>query len=341
MTITKGNVTTDIAAQGPISMLESLPPAAPARVFDAAKGSIDQQEVVQHLQERGFCVLRNLFSQDALSTIIDQTESYLRRPAVAGAIGFSKVDHPKKMLNPFVLGGDVVDLVLEERVIDIVEAAMASECILAETMIKFDRGVGYEYFSMHSDFAAGWSKSAESEFKLAADDLNQVIGVGAAIYLHDTTAGAFCYCDGTHRLIASRGQNINDYPPDERKSILDRCIRCDGRKGDLVLFDDRGFHGPDQPCRSDRLVVLIDFYRVQTFGRTQVSPIQLWTSDLARFSRKQLRVVGAGADYMVAPSDYAHSRFQRNALYPLLCRIIDGAFMYSHVKNHVKKFLRA
>ena len=57
-------------------------------------------------------------------------------------------------------------------------------------------------------------------------------------------------------------------------------MRCDGQAGDLVLFDDRGFHGPDQPTNADRTVILLDYYRVDTLGRVQVS-MPIWSSDIA------------------------------------------------------------
>ena len=41
---------------------------------------------------------------------------------------------------------------------------------------------------------------------------------------------------------------------------------------DIILFDDRGFHGPAQPSKADRKVIIFDYYRNKTFGSTVVKP---------------------------------------------------------------------
>jgi len=46
-------------------------------------------------------------------------------------------------------------MMLNKTAIDIMERYMESECILAETNLKLDADVNYEYFPMHSHFAAG------------------------------------------------------------------------------------------------------------------------------------------------------------------------------------------
>ena len=127
-------------------------------------------------------------------------------------------------------------------------------------------------------------KTSSLEEGLTEESLRDPVGVGGAIYLHDTSDGAFTYCEGTHDYTAVDGPNLSDYPSDIRQRILERRVRCDGQKGDLVIFDDRGFHGPDQPTDADRVVILLDYYRVETHGFTQVSPMPVWTSDLGGLS---------------------------------------------------------
>jgi hypothetical protein len=249
------------------------------------------------------------------------------------------VDFPKKLVNPFQVGGPIVPMLLDHTVIDIMERYMDSECILAETTIKLDAGVNYEYFPIHSDFAVGWKKRGDQNFSLSEEGMRDPVGVGAAIYLHDTQEGAFTFCEGTHHLHSPHGQKLASYPAEMRESILSMRVRCDGLRGDLVMFDDRGFHGPDQPSKSDRLVILLDYFRVRTFGQTQVTPQAVWTSDLGGLSTTQLRVLGVGADFMVAPIDYTKTRYKYSRMYGLVCSLIDKTYLVTHMKQKLKRSL--
>ena len=318
--------------------MSSTAPAA--TVLDASNIDFTPESAAQVIRDRGFVILRGLFPEAALDEVCRSAEIWFSRPAIAGVHGYAKVDHPKKLLNPFVLGGCVTQLLVNESVLDVAEAAIGGECILAEAALKFDAPTSYVYFPIHSDFSEGWRKSKSSPLVLSAADMKNVIGIGGALYLHDTDDGAFTYCDGTHQLLSPRGQDLAKYPQQERREILARQVRCDGKRGDLVLFDDRGFHGPDQPSHTSRLVILLDYYRVATFGRTQVSPMPIWSTDIAKMNVRQLRVAGAGATYMVSPLENTQGRFSRNPLYPLIARAIELAYVVRHWKASFRALLR-
>jgi hypothetical protein len=312
----------------------------PPDILDVTATEFSVERAAQIIRARGFVVLRNLFPKSLFDEIVQSAHHMLERPAVAGVPGYWKVDHPKKLLNPFILGGGVVDILVNETVLNIVEAVMGSECILAETSLKLDNPTPYVYFPMHTDFAAGWNKGAKGGKTLAPDDMRSVVGVGGAIYFSDTDEGAFAYCDGSHLIEAPFGQNLRDYPPEMQAKIMSHCVRCDGRKGDIVLFDDRGFHGPSQPSAKQRLIILLDYYRVSTFGRTQVSPMPIWSCDIGRLSPRQLLAAGAGAAYMIPPTEYTYTRFKRNKLYPLIVKIIENAFLLKHWNAYLRTRLR-
>jgi hypothetical protein len=312
----------------------------PGYVFDVTRSNYNPASVRESLEGRGFAVLRNLFTPETIAEANRRIDEVATSPAVAGTVGYAKVDHPKRLFSPFVAGGPLVGIVLDERVIDIVEGVMESPCILAETNVKIDEGVNYTYFPLHADFSAGWSKTRASDFRLSAEALELPIGIGGAIYLHDTTEGAFSYCEGTHRMKAPRGQALSAYPADEQHAIRAKKVRIDGLAGDFVLFDDRGFHGPDQPSRVQRTVILVDYFRVATFGYAQVSPFPVWTNDLGGLSEKQMRVLGVGAEYMVSPAEYMLTRFRKSWAFPVAKRLIDNAYLWQHFKQRVKATIR-
>jgi hypothetical protein len=313
--------------------------SVPDYVYQAGSPSL-AQDVRRALSERGFAVVRDLFSSEMMADLNERVDRMSRQPAIAGALGYAKVDHPKRLMSPYAIGGPAVDMILDERIITLVEAHMGSECVLAETNVKIDEPVGYTYFPMHADFSEGWTKEKDG-FGLTAEHLKDPIGIGGAIYLHDTTEGAFSYCEGTHVLMAPRGPDLDKYPDDERRDILARYVRIEGKTGDFVLFDDRGFHGPDQPSFSRRTVILVDYYRVATFGRKLVSPVAVWSTDLGRLSPKQLRVMGVGAGFMVPPERYMLTRFRRSRMYDVTKFLIENAYLWSHMKSKVRERLTA
>jgi len=317
-----------------------MPDNKPAvSLIDLSERSFDANAVAAALGADGAVVIRGLFSPASFAEVVRRAEEWLAAPAIAGVPGYAKVDAPKRLLNPCLLGGPVYELLVDERVIDAVEAYMGSECVLAETTLKRDAGVGYVYFPLHADFAVGWAKSADATERLTLEQLREPIGVGGAIYLHDTSEGAFSYCVGSHRLLAPHGQDLARYPKAEREAILGTLLRIDGRAGDLVLFDDRGFHGPAQPSWSERTVILLDYYRVATFGRIQVSPMPIWSSDLASLSRRQLQVLGAGATSWVSPMTYTATRFRRSSGYGIARAIIENSYLWAHAKAKLKALL--
>ena len=305
-------------------------------LFDLADGPADPGVIAGVLADRGVVILRNLFESALMDDVRARAREWLSQPAIAGTIGYAKVDAPKRLLHPSQIGGPVVEVMVNETVLDIVERRMDSECILAEAILKFDRGVGYEYFPLHADFTAGWNKGGNCKVDIGVEEMAQAIGIGGVLYLEDAGEGAFSYCEGTHHLMAPRGQDLRAYPEPERSEIRKTLIRCDGRAGDLVLFDDRGFHGPDQPSRKDRTVILLDYYRVKTFGRVQTAPMPIWTSDLGRLNARQLRAIGAGAESWHEPSTYRGANFRSSRAYKLASWVVDNAYAVEHIKRIIR-----
>ncbi|MEO0683871.1 MAG: phytanoyl-CoA dioxygenase family protein [Cyanobacteria bacterium J06649_11] len=250
-------------------------------VFDCTS-TISSQAILKIFEEKGFVVLRNLFSSNLIDDIRSKIDSRLQTPSVAGSAGYSVIDYPRKMLTPStIVEGKIVDILVDNRITTIIESFMQSECVLAETGIKFDKGrVGYEYFPMHCDYWDGWS--LDGKFTITKEELSFPVAVGKILYLHDTVDGCFCYLEGSHKFTTHKGDLLKNYSKEEIETLSATKVPILGKKGDVILFDSRGFHGPDQPSNSDRLAIISRFYRIKSFGHVQASPIPLWTSDIAR-----------------------------------------------------------
>ncbi len=169
----------------------TLPPTRPVAdlVVDLAKQPFNPGLIVAHLVEYGVVVIRNLFPTDQMQDIARRADDILLKPAIAGTIGYSKVDHPKRIANPMLIGAPLVRAVTDIRIIEIAEHLMGSECVLAEAILKRDEPVGYAYFPIHSDFSVGWKKSNVMNITLSEEDIKLPIGMGGVFYLHDTESG--------------------------------------------------------------------------------------------------------------------------------------------------------
>lgn len=306
-------------------------------VIDCSNQGTTPADARKALVEDGVVVLRNAFPKTSVDEVCARVRRYFAQPAVAGSPGYYKIDHPKKLLDACVIGGPIYDLILDERVIDLVEDILGSESILAEMNVKYDAPVGYNYFAHHADFWVGWRKK-ENTTPLTESDLRQPVGIGGAIYLHETHEGAFCYCLGSHKNVVRQGmQDLSHVPEPERSAILARRVRIDGEKGDLVLFDDRGYHGPDQPSIKERTVILVDYYRIATFGRKIVTPYAVWSTDLARLTARQIRMLGAGADTWGDAWSTLHAKFHRNnPFYGAIVWAIEHAYLARHWKSQIR-----
>lgn len=300
----------------------------------------DIATTVACIAHHGYVVLRGVIAADAVEAVWERTGRMLAQPSVAGQWGYFRADHQKRVLLPTLLGAPVYQLIANECVIDIADAYLNSACVLAETNLKADKGVGYEYFAMHSDFAVGWRKRSDVPSVVTADAMAKPLGLGGAIYLHDTVEGAFTYCAGTHTMGAPHGQRLAAYPKEMRNEILSRRVRVEGKKGDIVLFDDRGFHGPDHPSRTDRTLILVDYYRTDVLGNEQVTPLPIWSCDIGALTDKQLRVLGAHSSYTVPFDQYKWNKIARTAAYRLIRPLVDNAFIWRHIQLKAKALFR-
>lgn len=309
-------------------------------LFDVRSPSYESNSVLSAWKQHGVIVLRHIFPEDALNDFIDNTERLLKYPAVAGTFGYYKKDFQKSFIDPFCIRHSSVDICLNKMVIQLIEAYMDSQCVLSEGFIKLDRPTPYVYFPLHSDYAPGHQRSPTSEIRVSIDDMKAPLAVGGAVYLRDSKEGAFCFCIGSHKLMAPKGPKISDYSAEEQQKIIATKLRIEGKRGDLVLFDDRGFHGPDHPSSKHRLVLLLDWLRVQSWnGPKQITSFRVFTSDLARLDDTQLRVLGVGAEPLTPREDYHLHSFQKK--HQKLHRLTAAMINTTGRLNHWKRIMRS
>lgn len=302
---------------------------APGFSWDGARAQLERDGVV---------ALRNIYEATTINFVADRGKWFLSRPNLLGSAGYYRKNYATRFCDPLLFGGKTVDLVTNQNVIDLVAKYVKDECFLAEFNLKHDDGINEVYFPLHCDFAAGWKiRNDPTNPELTQADMQKPFAVGGAVYLHDTTEGAFCYAPGTHTMGAPHGASITTYPRELRKKIEDDLVRIEGKKGDLILFDDRGFHGPEQPTSVPRTVLLLDYYSRDMFkGRTK-TPIPMLLPDLGHLDQRQFEWLGLGAGVMIPFHEYHVRQFNRSRHFGKLSRMSDALFSLHLNATRAKK----
>lgn len=294
-------------------------------VVDFATVPEPWSKVAELLESLGYAGLRNLYSQELIDQVAVSTSRIFGQPSLGGSVGYYRKDPYKRLFDTFLADPGYLQVILDPGILNAVERYLGGAFTLTETNLKHDDGAGEVYFPLHADFAPGWKMHSYAK-SLTEADLRLPVAVGGLMYLHDTTDGAFCYAEGTHRLGAAKGNAIRNYPAEVRREITDKLVRIEGRKGDLVLFDDRGFHGPEQPVGVARTVLLFDFYKNDVFGRATKAPLPMFINDLGGLDEHQLEVLGLGAPSMTSFASYHTHDYDVHPTYRYVKTIFEGLF---------------
>ena len=309
------------------------------------KSSLNKKVLAKTFKDYGVVLIKNFFNQSSLDKFINEANHFLLEPMVNGNFGFFKVDHPKKFVDPFQMSLNSKLFCLNEELIDIVEHLMNSKCILSEATIKFDKSTAYEYFGPHNDYVEGTKRSKYFDKTVSKSMINSILAIGGVLYLHDCKEGSFYYLSKSHKFKADKGQLLNKYPKEVIYELEKGRVKLDGAKGDLVLFDDRGFHGPSQPSKKDRLVLLLDWFNEKSWkGKFQMRPFTILSSEIDKFSKKQNRVMGVGSKPMENLSDYhIYSKFRKkkSLTFSIIKKIIEYSFYTDHIAKNIKTLFRS
>lgn len=302
-------------------------------VFVNSDPAVFNRDVCAHLREHGYAVVRGLFDDDLVQSLIGQAARQFENPDVAGAVGYMQYQPDTRVIKTSMLEG-ACQFLASDQFIDLAQEYCGAELILSEVFSKTDFGRGYVYFDLHADYYAGYRYG---EFSLADGAVSEPLGLSYLIYHHKTGEGAFSYSPGSHLLGAYKGLDPSSYPDDERKTILDRLQRLDGEAGDCIIFDPRGFHGQHQPNRVVRQSTIARYWRTDIFGRTQTKPLPVMVHELSGLSERQLRVLGLDGRPMKTREAEHHASFVRHGLSVRLVKaIVSATFLPTVVRRRIR-----
>jgi hypothetical protein len=284
----------------------------------------------ENLNKDGLVVLRNIVELKSLERIIKSSANTLKIPSVLGSVGYYQKEFTKKTYDGLLLGKDAVNIVSNEKLLDLTETYLQDEVRLTEVFLKHDIGANQIYFPYHRHPGKEFNLSKEVAF-----------GCGVILYLHDTNTGAFCYSLGSHKsewdyknypsLIDSKDEN------DIRKNFF----RIVGKSGDLIVFDERGFHGPEQPVTTDRTILLFGYQSSKATNNTTKTENPVTINDLIDLNNRQLIAMGIKSksrtgykNYHLRTSVSNQKKTRVISIFIKLCSILEHTI--SVLKNTLK-----
>ena len=252
-----------------------------------------KHKAINELNEKGVVVLRGVETEVNLDIINENASRVLKTPSLLGAEGYYQKDPFKQMFDGFLLSNKVVEMVANENILNLIGDYVGDEIILNEIFLKHDLGSNLSYFPYHRHTGVD-----------VEGDIDKPFGCGCMIYLHDTNEGAFCYSLYSHKLSIERGKESLLSNHNSKNNLQNNLRKIIGKKGDVVIFDERGFHGPEQPCNISRKVLLFGYQAVKSTLKRSRTGVPVVISFLKKLNSRQLRAIGVGGGSRVNYSDY-------------------------------------
>ena len=259
------------------------------------------------LKKDGIVVIRGITNINNIKIINNKAKKILAVPALLGSNGYSQKDLYKKTYDGLLLGKEVVEIVTNENILDIIEKYLNDSVILTEIFLKKDLGHNKIYFPYHMHKGTELNVNTKTPF-----------GCGTMLYLHDTDIGAFCYALGSHNTNYNDANEENDgllSSSNNRSEIENNLYRIHGKKGDIIIFDERGYHGPEQPVKATRTVLLYGYQSVKASKNSTRTEIPIIINHLKGLSIRQLNSIGLNSSSRGNYEDYHLRSFNKRNTY--------------------------
>lgn len=284
-----------------------------------------EMEAIQKLENDGVVVITNLLDKNIVEEIFLDAKEILNKPSNRGSYGYITKDAYKRMYDGFLFSKHTVNTVSHPKIISIIEGYLQEKIVMTECMLKHDLGSDSVYFPYHRHTGSDLVNVSGNKF-----------GCGVIYYLHDTSEGAFCYLPGSHKLPIDN--KINLVIQDSKKNqIIENLCRMDGPKGSLVIFNEAGWHGPEQPISKPRTVVLSG-YQSKSFSENKTrTEIPILTSNIQSLSDIQKEALGFSSGSRARYMDYHMRNANTSTIDKLHQFMVEGLFRLIRWKQRLKK----
>lgn len=259
------------------------------------------------IKEQGIVQIRGLVKVGDLDIINNKLKNIFENPALGGSIGYTQKDPHKKVYDALLLGQQTTNLILNKALINISKSYFSGNPILSHAYIKKNLGFNDFFFPYHSHTGSDREQYNEGPY-----------GLAMIAYLHDTDEGCFLYSPGTHKLGCPHGGNPYIYPENIKEEIFNNKTRMIGKAGDIIIFDEAGFHGPENPCKKDRTTIMFEYQRKLDFGNKVRHPAPCLPHTLGELDKEQLETLGVGGDARNSYEDFHLRTYDKSISYKIL-----------------------
>jgi len=291
-------------------------------------------KAVKLIKNEGIVQIRGLCYNEDIENINKKLIKIFSKPSIGGSVGYTQKDPHKKTYDALMLGQETTNIVLNKKIIEVTKKYFSDDPLLSHAYIKKNLGVNDFFFPYHCH--TGMDRDVISE---------STTGYGLAMiaYLHDTDKGCFIYSPTTHLLKFPHGGNPYIYPEPLKTEIFSKKERMVGKAGDILIFDDAGFHGPENPSKEDRTTIMFAYLRKTDFGDKIRNPAPIIPTALKNINSEQLNVLGIGQEARNNYEDFHLRKYDESFTYKILKIIFALSFTINlflfKIKYKIKKLL--
>ena len=283
------------------------------------------EKASKNLDTIGVTVLRNIVNKETIQKINSDVKDLLSKRSMSGLYGYIQKDAFKKMFDGFLVSSEVIKILANQELIKLAKNYLEDDILITECFFKHDLGNNSVYFPYH--------RHTGSDL-FYTDDKNK-FGCGVILYLHDTDSGAFCYLPGSHKYAIQNKKEFLLSESKEYRHLKSEISRINGQAGDLVIFNEAGYHGPEQPVKKTRSVIISGFQSKKMSQNKTRTEIPILLSNLNSLNEEQLSVIGFGSGSRSNYQSY-HIRKKNNSFYyKFINSLLDLIFKLQRLKHKI------
>lgn len=285
------------------------------------KSFVDKNDCLNSLKDNGVAILSNTIDANDIDLINTKIKYILEFPSIGGQIGYYMKDPFKKTYDAFLIDKIIPNILANKSILSIIKEYLNDDILITEAFLKNDIGDNTVYFPYHRHTGINGN--------------TKLFGCGVILYLDNITEeGSFCYSLGSHKMNLENEHEVLD-KSSKKEICLKNLRRINGKKGDIIIFDESGYHGPEQPTKISRTAIFSGYRSKSKCYNQTKTEIPLLNTSLHMLDQNQKDALGFNCKASMNYEEY-HLR-KRSNIYSvnILKKIFQAQF---NIFKFFKKF---